>query len=199
MSFTSFDDKEIDLFYTTNLSIPSRTIYLGARAVDISDQESGTDCKMAEQLVKGLHVLNCLGTGLITIYLNDMGGDEYHGLAIYDAIKYSIAPTRIIVLGQAMSMASITLQAGTKRFVAPNATVMIHMGSMSFEGDQRDAAAHQKHCEQLNEAMFEIYLGRIREKHPRYSLNQLKDSLKIDTYLTAQQTVDLGLADGILK
>jgi len=195
-----FDHETAELFLDRGISLPSRTLYIGSmEAQGPAAEEPGVDFRLADKVIKGLHILNGMGQDTIKIILNNIGGDEYHGLGIYDAIKNSASSTEITVYGSAMSMGSIILQAATKRYLAPNATVMIHMGTISTNIDQRDVEAFSKEQKRMNEVVNNIYLERLREKTKYYSLNQLKELLETDRYLSAKEAVDLGLADEVLK
>ena len=87
---------------------------------------------MAERAIKALHILDSTaptGDKPITVIMNNPGGDEYHGMAIYDAIKSCKNHVTIVVFGMAMSMGSIILQAADKRVMSANSRVMIHYGT----------------------------------------------------------------------
>jgi len=83
--------------------------------------------------------------------------------------------------------------------MAPNATLMVHMGSMSLSIDQRDMDAYHAECSRVNEIINGIYLERIREKNPRFSINQLKDLLSTDRFMPPGKAIEIGLADKVLK
>lgn len=196
----AFDNEDIDAYFGTGVSLPSNSLYMGSiDVVGKSDEESGTDFRMAERVLKGLDVLQNNSTEPITIYMNNVGGDEYHGLAIYDAIQTCRNKVIIKVFGQASSMGSIILQAASKRILAPHSVVMVHMGDLSASIDQRDIEAHTKEWKRINELVYDIYLSRMREKNSRYSINQLRDLLSTDRHLSPQEAVELGLADEVLK
>ena len=127
--------------------------------------------------------------------MNNPGGDEYHGYAIFDAVKESKAPVHIKVYGYAMSMGSIILQAGDRRILSPNATLMLHCGSWEGNGDARDFESYQKENSRHIKLMEDIYLSRMRERNRHYSVNQLRELLKTDKFLNAKEAIDLGLAD----
>lgn len=195
-----FDVEEAQLFFEKGLALPSRTLYMGSEWADRDDKsEMGVDFKLADHIIKGLHILNSMDNkNDIRLILNNVGGDEYHGLAIYDAVKASFAPVKIIVYGQVMSMGSVILQAGSKRTVSPHSTMMVHMGSVSVDIDQRDINSYKKEWDRINEIVDEIYLTKLRTKNPRYSLNQLHELLSTDRFMGAKEMVDLGLADEVL-
>lgn len=195
-----FTDESIEQFFAHGLSVPSRTLYLGSWMYigENTDEESGTDFKMADRLIKGLHILNNTGTSLISIIMNNPGGNEYHGLAIYDAINKSENMTMITVFGHAMSMGSWILQAATYRKMHKNSTLMLHYGSQKFDGHTNDAIRTAKEYERINDLMEETYLSQIRKKHRNYPKERLQQLITFDKYLTAQEAVDLGLADEVV-
>ena len=108
------------LFYEFDLHLPSRTIYCGNSRLDDGDSD---DASSAELFVKGMHLLNQVEVGPssgISVILNHWGGDEYHFLAVYDAIASSPHEITATVFGAAFSMGSWILQAADTRIVSPN-------------------------------------------------------------------------------
>lgn len=189
--------KLIDQYHANDLYLPSRTVFMGCSVVESGD-EIGTGAAMAEGVLKNLHVLETLSpTSPITIVMNNPGGDEYHGAAIYDAILSSSCPITVVARGHAMSMGSIIMQAATERVMGANAVQMIHYGTWGVNHHSKTAAKIAREGERWDSWMEELYLKRIREKHPAYTLDELQKLLDHDTYLTAQQSIDLGLADRI--
>ena len=79
--------KEIEFFFDYGIDVKTKTLYMGSEGYGADDGETGTDFAMAEKVIKGLHVLDSMTQQGITIIMNNLGGDFYHGLAIYDAIK----------------------------------------------------------------------------------------------------------------
>ena len=113
---------------------------MGSVTVDM-DSESGTDANMAERVIKGLHMLDTsapTGDKPITIIMNNLGGDWYHGMGIYDAIKACKNHITIKVFGYVMSMGSIIIQAADKRIMSPNSRMMIHYGTSGYYGHNKD-------------------------------------------------------------
>ncbi len=193
------DDAE--LFFNHNIDLATKTYYLGSDVYSDEGGDTGVDHVLAANAIKGLHVLdNLTGDKPITILLNSPGGDIINGMAIYDAIKACQHEVIIKVFGYAMSMGSILLQAGDRRLLSPNCKVMIHYG---YEGHAWDhPKTVQKWAEEgkrLTKTMEEIYLTKLRERHPDFSKKSLAKLLDFDTILSAQEAVDLGLADEVLK
>ena len=189
---------DTDRFHDYSLYIPHRTIYLGSEEYNIEHGEAGVDGAIAERVIKNIHILDSMSSDPITILLNNIGGDEYHCAAILDAIITSKSHVTIKVFGHAMSAGSMILQAGDERIMAPNATQMIHYGTWAIDGHAKTTQKWAEEGKRLDIWMENLYLTRIRQKHPNYPISKLRAMLDHDTFLTAQQSVELGLADKIL-
>lgn len=191
--------EEIDRFHDYGIYVPTRTLYCGSEAYDLdSDEESGTDGKMAERIIKNLRILEALSSEPIIIIMDNVGGDFYHGGAVWDQIKLCKSHTTIQVMGHAMSMGSVILQAADTRVMAPNAKQMIHYGETAASGHPTVVSKWVEEDKKLNRWMEQMYLEKIQEKNPNFKLKKLKEMLSFDTILTAQESIDLGLADKIL-
>lgn len=184
------NNRDLDRFLDVGLDLTSRTIFLTG---DI-------DSDSTDRFIKNFYALETNKVEApIYIVLNSPGGDWYNGLAVYDTIKQSKAPVTIRVTGMAMSMASVILQAGDKRLLSGNCTVMIHAGCNSFDGHAPNlikAGEEEKRCLRL---MEDIYLSSIRGKHPKFTRPKLQKMLALDTYMSAHQAIELGLADAIIS
>lgn len=189
---------DVDSFHDHGIYLPTRTIYIGSEQYDPEHGESGTDGAMAARAVKNLHILDKLSEEPITIIANNLGGDEYSCFAIIDAILACRSHVTIIAVGHAMSAGSLILQAADERIMAPNAVQMIHYGTWSCSDHTKIFKNWAKECERIDRWMEQYYLDRIREKHPTFSLKKLQKLLNFDTFLTAEESVQLGLADKIL-
>ena len=184
---------DVEVFFEQGLYIPTRTVYMG------EIEEGGTDHVMAERVIKRLHVLDAKADTPITVLMNNSGGDEYHGLAIYDAILGCKNHITVTAFGHAMSMGSIIMQAADDRVMAPNARMLIHYGTWGqSEQHCKINYAWAEEGKAFDRWMVDMYLAKIREKHPRYKRTDLDEKLNFDTFLTATETVALGLADRIL-
>ena len=189
---------DVDRFHDYGIYIPKRTIFMGSEEVSIESGESGTDSAMAESTIKNLTILEALSSEPITIIMNNIGGDEYHGLAIYDAIKACKSHVKIIVMGHAMSMGSIILQAADERVMSARSSQMIHYGQWSFDGHAKTGQKWAKEFDRLDSWMEQLYLSRIQERVPEFNIKKLKTMLNHDTFMSAEQSIELGLADSIL-
>lgn len=193
-----FTRDDVDKFHDYSLYIPQRTIYMGSEEFSLTDGESGTDGLMAERTIKNLTILEALNSDPITIIMNNIGGDEYHGFAICDAIKACKSHVTIKVLGHAMSMGSIILQAADQRIMAPNARQMMHYGTWGIHDHSKTAQKWAQEGLKIDEWMEAMYLARIHEKVPTFPIQKLKKMLDHDTFLTAKESIALGLADKVL-
>ncbi len=192
----------VDKWYDYNIDIDNRTIWLGSIDPNLGDEEeSGVDSSLTESIIKGLHVLEKNapnGDRPILIIMNNPGGDVTEGLAIYDAIKNCQNHVTIKVYGKCYSMAGYILQAADTRVMTKNSYIMMHEGHRPSGGDHpRNVKAWQDHYDRLDAVCFKIYLDKIAEKNPSFSPKKLEDMLKFDTFLSAQESVDLGLADTV--
>lgn len=192
--------ESIDRFYDYDIHAETRTIYMGSTNVDLED-ESGTDANMAERIIKGLHILDNsapAGDKPISIIMNNLGGDWYHGMAIYDAIKACKNHITITVYGYAMSMGSVILQAADKRIMSPNSRIMIHYGTSGYAGHSKILASWAEETRKQDIEMEAIYMEKIKQKHPSFRLSKLRDMCNFDTFLNSKEALDLGLIDEIL-
>lgn len=188
---------DVEKFFDYGLDIPTRTIYMGGMN---SHHHEGIDHVIAEHLIKSLHLLDkydATGEKPITIIMNSDGGEWTDGMAIYDAIKECNNHITIKVYGSAMSMGSIILQAADTRIMSPNSTFMIHYGHSVLEDHVKNNLRWSEEEKRTMKIMEDIYLTKIREKHPNFRRDRVKKMLDFDTILTAQQAVDLGLADEV--
>lgn len=191
----------IENFFNFSIEPKSRMLFIGSHSPESKDEkESGVDAKMAERVVKGLTTLATINPREeIIVIMNTPGGDMAHGWAIYDAIALCPCPVTIKVLGQAMSMGCVILQAAKKRLIASHANIMIHYGSSKQEGTSDEVERGVKNWREHDLAMMEnIFLARIQERHPGFKREELIELLKVDTYMNAQGAVDLGLADEVI-
>jgi ATP-dependent Clp protease, protease subunit len=132
----------------------------------------------------------------IKLYINSPGGSVTAGLAIYDAMKLMKCDVSTICVGMAASMASVLLAAGTKgkRFVLPNSEVMIHQVMGGAEGQASDIEISARRILKLKEKMNRILAECSGQKFEKVT----KDSDR-DYFMSAEEAVEYGLADKIIK
>jgi ATP-dependent Clp protease protease subunit len=187
---------DIDKLFDHGFYLPKRTIYMGSELVDFEEQ-SGVDAMLAEKMIKSLLALESVSTEPITILMHNDGGDWDSGMAIYDAIKECKSHVTVKVYGIAASMATVILQAADERIMSPNAEMMIHYGQSGFHGEDKTLARWAKRFKEINKKMERIYLEKIKEKNKNFTLHRLQKLLDRDTFLSAKEAVELGLADKV--
>lgn len=144
----------------------------------------------------------------ISLYVNSPGGVVTAGLAIYDTMQFIKCDVQTIVMGQAASMGSMLAQAGApgKRFVLPESRTMIHRVSSGTPGTRgsvhvqdlqfEDARRTFEESVRINKRLTELY---VRHNTSNKTYEELYELMKFDTFLSAQQAVELGLADKIVE
>ncbi len=132
----------------------------------------------------------------IYIYINSPGGSVTAGLAIYDTMRYIKCDIATVCVGQAASMGAFLLSGGTKgkRYVLPNARVMIHQPLGGFQGQATDFEIHAREILTIKEK-----LNRLMAEHCGKTLEEVVRDTERDNFLSAQQAVDYGLVDQILS
>ncbi len=143
----------------------------------------------------------------ILFYINSPGGSVTAGLAIYDTMQFIKCDVSTIVIGQAASMGSFLANAGAegKRFVLPESRTMIHRVSSGTKGtggsvyvqelEFEDARRHLEESKRLNERLTQLY---VRHNTKGKTYEELAESMKFDTFLSADQAVEYGLADEVI-
>jgi len=132
----------------------------------------------------------------INLYINSPGGSVTAGLAIYDTIQHVKSDVQTICLGQAASMAALILAAGAagKRMVLPSSRVLIHQPWGGAHGQARDISIQSKEIIRLKKMTIEYFA-----KHTGKTIEQVASDMERDFYMSAQDAVDYGIADSILK
>ena len=144
----------------------------------------------------------------IKFYINSPGGAVTAGLSIYDTMQFIKCPVHTMVMGQACSMGSFLAMAGEpgKRYVLPESRTMIHRVSSGTPGTSgsihvqelqfEDAKRHYEESQKINKRLTELY---VHHNTANKTYEELFETMKFDTFLTAQEAVDNGLADEVLR
>lgn len=132
----------------------------------------------------------------IHFYINSPGGSVTAGMSIYDTMQFIKCPVHTIVMGQAASMGSLLASAGEKgsRFILPNARHMIHQPLGGASGQATDVEIQARELLRWKEVLTNIYV-----KHTGKEFDVLKSDMERDNFMTAQQSVDYGLADRVIE
>jgi len=132
----------------------------------------------------------------IYLYINSPGGLVTAGLGIYDTMQYVKPDISTLCIGQAASMGSFLLAAGTKgkRFSLPNSRIMVHQPSAGFQGQATDIEIHANEVLSLKKRLNEIY-----SKHTGKSVDEIKSALERDNFMTADSAKSFGLIDQVVE
>lgn len=169
-------------------------IYIDRRTVELFGD---IDLDKFKQVFKNLHSLDHLNKEM-NLIINSEGGSVIQGKAIYQAIKGCQSHVTAIVYGEAVSAASFILQAADHRIMTPTSYMMVHYGTEHLPEDHpKNIDRNYQTLIKDREWMEKIYIQRIKEKHPRYTLQKIRSLLKFDTYMSAKEALELGLIDEI--
>ena len=132
----------------------------------------------------------------IYLYINSPGGLVTAGLGIYDTMQYVKPNISTLCIGQAASMGSFLLAAGTKgkRFSLPNSRIMVHQPSAGFQGQATDIQIHAKEILSLKTRLNEIY-----SKHTGKSVDEISKALERDNFMTPEEAKSFGLIDSVVE
>ena len=131
----------------------------------------------------------------VHLYINSPGGSVTAGLAIYDTMQMVSCPVNTYCLGQAASMASILLAAGTagKRFALPHSRVMVHQPSGGFEGTAADISIQAQEILRLKNVLYGLL-----SRHTGRPAEEIRSQSDRDFFMTAHEAVANGLVDKVL-
>lgn len=144
----------------------------------------------------------------ILLYINSPGGQVSAGLGIYDTMQFIKCDVSTVVIGQACSMGSFLSQAGAKgkRIVLPESRTMIHRVSSGTRGTSgtvhvqelqfEDALRSMEESKKVNRRLTELY---VRHNTAGKTYEEMAETMKFDTFLTAAEAVEWGLADKVVE
>ncbi len=189
----------------------------GERAYDIYSRllkdrviflNSEVEDYMANLIVAQLLFLESENSDLdIHLYINSPGGAVTAGLAIYDTMQFIKPDVCTYVMGQACSMGSFLAQAGApgKRFVLPQSRTMIHRVSSGTPGTRgsvhvqelefEDAKRAFEESKRINQRLTELY---VKHNTAGKTYEELFNTMKFDTFLSAEEAVANGFADQVI-
>lgn len=134
---------------------------------------------------------------ILTLYINSTGGSLYDALALIDIMNASQRPVRTIAVGTIMSAAFLIFVAGSKgqRIVSQNCGIMCHQFSDSMDEKYHDIKAALKEADLCNERMLSVLRSASGMNNTTIKRKLLHAT---DVYMTADELIDLGLADRLL-
>ena len=132
----------------------------------------------------------------ISMYINSPGGQVYSGMAIYDTMQQIECPVSTVAVGFTASFGTILLTAGTKgmRFALPNATIHMHQPLGGAQGQASDIEIQAREILRLRTSLNDIL-----SKHTGQPIERIEEDTDRDIYMNAQQAVEYGLVDQVLK
>src|ERR671939_877987 len=131
----------------------------------------------------------------IVLYINSTGGSVYAGLAIYDTMQYIKPDVQTICVGIAMSMGALLLAGGArgKRMALPNAKILIHQVSSSFQGQATDIEIHAREIIDVRRRLDEILA-----KHTGQELEKVARDTERDYFMSAEEAKEYNLIDRVI-
>ncbi len=180
---TSRGERSYDIY---SRLLKERIIFLGEEVTDVS----------ASVVVAQLLFLEAEDPGKdINLYINSPGGSVTAGMAIYDTMNYIKSDVSTLCVGMAASMGAFLLAGGAKgkRFILPNAEVMIHQPSGGARGQATEIQIVAEKILQTKEK-----LNRILAANTGQPYEVVCRDTERDHYLTAEEAVSYGLVDQIL-
>ena len=132
----------------------------------------------------------------IFLYINSPGGVVSSGLAIYDTMQYIRPDVSTLCIGQAASMGSLLLTAGTKgkRYCLPHSRIMTHQPSGGVQGQASDIEIHAKEIVNLKKSLNKIY-----EIHTGQQLGTIEKMMDRDNFMNADDAKKFGIVDKVVS
>jgi ATP-dependent Clp protease protease subunit len=131
----------------------------------------------------------------IFLYINSPGGSVYDALAIYDTMRYVTNDVQTVGIGVQASAAAFLLSSGNKgkRFILPEATVMIHQPSSGTRGKVTDMEIDLKESLRVKQRLCEIMAANTGQK-----VEKIKLDMERDYWMTAEEARKYGLVDKVI-
>lgn len=167
--------------------LKNRIVYLGTEVNDYTAQDIIAKLLLleAENPEKDVH-----------LYVNSPGGSVSAGLGIYDIMQLISCDVNTYCTGMAASMGSLLLCGGTKgkRYILPNARVMIHQPLGGFQGQASDIERHANEIMRIKKQLYEIYV-----QHTAKNYEQIETDCDRDSFLSASEAKAYGLVDHVVE
>ena len=132
----------------------------------------------------------------ISFYINSSGGGVTSGMAIYDTMQYIKPDIITVCIGQAASMGSLLLAAGSKnkRYALPHSRIMVHQPSGGVEGQASDIQIHANEILTIRRNLNEIYVN-----HTGQNIKKIEEYLDRDRFMGPEEAKNFGLIDKIVN
>ena len=132
----------------------------------------------------------------INLHINSPGGSVFEGIAIYNMLKQNSARINVYIDGLAASIASVIAMSGDAIFMPSNSMMMVHNPWVMAIGNASELRKQADDLDQITKSSVQTYLAKAGDKLDEKTLTQLMDD---ETWLTAQEAVDYGLADEVME
>lgn len=132
----------------------------------------------------------------INLHINSPGGSVFEGIAIYNMLKQNSARINVYIDGLAASIASVIAMSGDAIFMPSNSMMMVHNPWVMAIGNASELRKQADDLDQITKSSVQTYLAKAGDKLDEKTLMQLMDD---ETWLTAQEAVDYGLADEVME
>ncbi len=132
----------------------------------------------------------------VKIYINSPGGSVTAAMALYDTMQHVKAEVSTICVGQAASAAAVLLACGAKgkRFILPNARVLIHQVMGGVEGQQKDVEIQAREMSRIKNQ-----INAILAKHTGQPISKIEKDSDRDYFMTAEEAKKYGIVDKIIQ
>ncbi len=154
------------------------------------------DDLVANSVVAQLLYLDSINHDDISLYINSPGGSVTAGMAIYDTMNFVKSDVSTICLGMAASMAAFLLSSGEKkkRYILPNAEVMIHQPLGGAQGQATEIKIAAEHILKLRDK-----LNQILAKNTNQKIDTIQKDTERDNFMDSKEALEYGLVDKIIE
>lgn len=154
------------------------------------------DDNLANSVVAQILYLDSLNHDDISLYINSPGGSVTAGMAIYDTMNFVKSDVSTICLGMAASMAAFLLSSGEKgkRYVLPNAEVMIHQPLGGAQGQATEIKIAAEHILKLRDK-----LNKILAKNTGQKIETIQQDTERDNFMDSKEALEYGLVDKVIE
>lgn len=192
-----------------NINVRNREIYIHGAYNTHVEGDPGVEFQMSTTFIKNLHILDSQNNNNILTHIQSPGGDWYDGMAMFNAIRTCKSPVTMIGYAQTSSMSGILLQSADLRLLMPDCMFMIHHGSVTLNNNTIAAKSYMDVESMVCKRMLQIFARRAAKSGKYFKKKKMDETAvvrfidrkihnKSDWYLTAQEAVCLGFADGII-
>lgn len=186
---------ELDDLVSCGIDSKNRRIYFGYCTETADEESAEVSQRSVELAVRGLHRLASEGPGRpIELHMNSPGGDPYAMLRLVDEILACSCQVKFIGGGIIQSSATWIMCVCDERYLHPNTTVMVHDGTEYVDSTHTDAKIAMAEAVRLQNLLYDMYAANSRMPRAFWV-----DVCQRDLYLTAEETVKLGLADKVIE